>query len=295
MIIRTDSQYSISCQLSCKYLTQFLVHIPSGLTTWIHKWRQNNWRTTGGDPVKNAGIIRYISTHLDIRFKRGQKVKLEYVKGHSGDVGNDGADAMANQGALLPDTPERDWEALEQQLVEQFNEIIPVGASRGEIEILGPEDGDGDDTSRGNAKKSRQLSPTVFETTSSKFAKSPLTPTRSSSAHLSEKLSSSPKKSQPTTLRHISDKKSPLKVPYVAPPFIPVRVQDVNFEVGHLSFRSLTCSIFVRIMQIVYWMISILPMSFQIDTHADIRISSFTLSHCYACVLSSVILYYPYK
>jgi len=188
---------------------------------------------------------------------------------------------MANQGALLPATPERDWEALEQQLVEQFDEIIPVGASRGELEILGPEDGDGDDTSRGNAKKSRQLSPTVFETTSSKSAKSPLTPTRSSSARLSEKPSSSPKKPQPTTLRHISDKKSPLKAPYVAPPLIPVRPQDVNFKVGHFSFRSLNCSIFVRITQIVYWMISILPMNFQIDTHTDLGISCFTLSHCY--------------
>jgi hypothetical protein len=157
---------------------------------------------------------------------------------------------MANQGALLPAIPERDWEALEQQLVEQFDEIIPVGASHGEIEILGPEDGDGDDT---------------------------------------------PKTPQPTTLRHISDKKSPLKVASVPPPFIPVRAQDVNFEVGHLSFRSLNCSIFVRIMQIVYWMISILPMSFQIDTHANPGIPPFTPSHCYACALSSVILYYPYK
>lgn len=235
--------------------------------------------------MKNAGIIRCISTYLDIRSKIGQKVVLEYVKGHSGDVGNDGADAMANQGALLPATPERDWEALEQRLMEQFEEIIPVGASRGGIEIFGPEDGDGGDTSRGNAKTSPQLSPTVFGTTNFKplteqpvkqkpvfeAAKSPLTPTRSSSMHLYENPSSSPKKPQPTTLRHISDRKSPLKVTYVAPPLIPVRAQDVNFEVGHLSIHSLNYSIFVRIMQIVYWMISISSMTFQIDTHAYIR------------------------
>ena len=198
---------------------------------------------------------------------------------------------MANQGAFLPATPERDWEALEQQLAEQFDEITPVGASRGKMEVLGPEDedGDGGDTSRENAKKSPPLSPTAFETTSSKplteqpvkpklipeVAKSSLTPTRSSSARLHEKPSSSPKKPQPTT-RHISDKKSPSKVANVAPPVIPVRAQDVNFEVEHLLFRSLNCSIFVRIMQIVYWMISILPMNFQIDSsHTDLGISCF--------------------
>ncbi|KIM47669.1 hypothetical protein M413DRAFT_439336 [Hebeloma cylindrosporum] len=206
-MIRTDSQYSINC-----------------LRTWIHKWRQNNWRSAGGDPVKNAGIIRCISTYLDIRSKLGQKVVLEYVKGHSGDVGNDGADAMANQGALLPATPERDWEALERQLVGQFDDIIPVDASRGGIEILGPEEADGGDSSSGNTKHSP---PAVFGTTSSK----PLTErARSSSARLYGKPSSSPQKPQPTTPRHFSDMKSPLKVIYVAPPLIPVRTQDVNFE-----------------------------------------------------------------
>lgn len=194
---------------------------------------------------------------------------------------------MANQGALLPATPERDWEALEQRLMKQFDEIIPVGASRGRVEILGPEDGDGGDTSRGNAKKSPQLSPTIFGSSKplteqpfklksvSEVAKSPLTPTPSSSSRLYEKPSSSPKKPQPTSLHHISDIKSPSKVTYVAPPLISVRAQDVNFEVGHLSFHSLDYSIFVRIMPIVYWMISISPMTSQIDTPADIKDLSF--------------------
>ncbi|KDR85557.1 hypothetical protein GALMADRAFT_35681, partial [Galerina marginata CBS 339.88] len=81
LLIRTDSQYSISC-------FQF----------WISTWQKKNWCTAAGTPVKNAGIIRCISKHIDIRSKSGQKVVLEYVKGHSGFVGNEGADEMANRG-----------------------------------------------------------------------------------------------------------------------------------------------------------------------------------------------------
>jgi len=169
---------------------------------------------------------------------------------------------MANQGALLPATFERDWEDLEQQLVKQFNEIIPPDALCGEIEILGPEDGNTEDTSGGSTRESPQLLPTG--TTSSKplteepdelkliseVAKSPVTPTNSS-ARLYKKPYSPSKKSQPPAPRHISDKKSPLKVTYVTPPLIPVRVQDVNFEVGHFLFRSLNYSILVRTMRIM--------------------------------------------
>lgn len=39
-VIVTDSQYSISC-----------------LTEWIHNWRTNSWRTSGGKPVKHRKII----------------------------------------------------------------------------------------------------------------------------------------------------------------------------------------------------------------------------------------------
>lgn len=67
-------------------------------------------------PVKNAGVIRYLSALLKERAKYGQLVRLQYVKGHSGERGNDGADAQANLGAMLPPVPERDWEQLVKSL-----------------------------------------------------------------------------------------------------------------------------------------------------------------------------------
>jgi len=97
LIIRTDSQYSIKA-----------------LTEWCFKWRKNGWRNAGGKPVLNDKLIDYILTLLETRQRSGQPVSLEYVKGHSGNVGNDGADALAVAGCGFPVEPERDWKRLKE-------------------------------------------------------------------------------------------------------------------------------------------------------------------------------------
>jgi len=83
----------------------------SGFGKWIGKWKRSNWTSSSNQPVKNVGIIQLIDAHLARRGRWGQRVELEYVKGHSGDIGNDGADMQANMGAMLGEVPERDWAA----------------------------------------------------------------------------------------------------------------------------------------------------------------------------------------
>ncbi|OJT04036.1 Vegetative incompatibility protein HET-E-1 [Trametes pubescens] len=95
LLIKTDSKYSISC-----------------FRHWMPKWLKNNFRTASGEAVKNAPLIRYLSALLDLRAREGQKVHLQYIKGHAGHEGNEGADYQANIGATMPLEPERDWEAL---------------------------------------------------------------------------------------------------------------------------------------------------------------------------------------
>ena len=102
------------------------------MNNWIYKWEKNGFRSAQGEAVKNAGIIRCTFIQLKIR-ERYQRIRLRYVKGHSGDVGNDGADAMANRGTLLPAVEDRDWEALEMKLSEDLekgpvetNSVDPV-------------------------------------------------------------------------------------------------------------------------------------------------------------------------
>ncbi|KAH9486418.1 Ribonuclease H1 [Psilocybe cubensis] len=147
LLIRTDSQYSIQC-----------------FRTWINTWRNNNWKSSTGSDVKNAGIIRCISAHLDLRGKMGQKVVLEYVKGHSGDIGNDGADFMANQGAVKPRVDERPWEAIEKQLQRKLMEMpsdphTPIT----KLTVLAPDkmvEGDDADLSESPAKMQKLSSTT---------------------------------------------------------------------------------------------------------------------------------------
>ena len=53
---------------------------------------------------------------LQERMKAGQKVHFEYVKGHAGERGNEGADYQANRGCELPSRPDRDWAKLEAEV-----------------------------------------------------------------------------------------------------------------------------------------------------------------------------------
>jgi len=64
--------------------------------------------------VLNKELIDYILTLLETRQRAGQPVQFDYVKGHSGNVGNDGADALAVAGCSHPEMPERDWEGLKE-------------------------------------------------------------------------------------------------------------------------------------------------------------------------------------
>ena len=54
----------------------------------------------------------YMDALLSMRGRSGQQVLLEHVRGHAGEVGNEGADALAVRGARLPGVEERDWDAL---------------------------------------------------------------------------------------------------------------------------------------------------------------------------------------
>ncbi|KAF9532113.1 ribonuclease H-like domain-containing protein, partial [Crepidotus variabilis] len=99
LLIKTDSKYSIDC-----------------LQNWFGKWSSTGWKNSSGQPVKNRGVIECIDKMIKIRNWKGQAVDLVYVKGHSGHVGNDGADFMANIGTTKSPLPDRDWEALLQKL-----------------------------------------------------------------------------------------------------------------------------------------------------------------------------------
>jgi RNase H len=86
--------------------------MPVGFQEWLPKWMRQGFRTSTGAPVKNVQLIQYLAALLQARENVGQKVRLQYVRGHAGEVGNEGADLLAVRGTALPPVAERDWNAL---------------------------------------------------------------------------------------------------------------------------------------------------------------------------------------
>ncbi|KAJ3815641.1 ribonuclease H-like domain-containing protein [Lentinula aff. lateritia] len=97
---------------------------------WLQKWMTNDWRKADGSAVKNPELIHYVATLLASRFQIGQSVKLEYVKGHSGIEGNEGADHLANLGATMSREDDRDWSALRKAYTATLEKMIEERKSR---------------------------------------------------------------------------------------------------------------------------------------------------------------------
>lgn len=68
-------------------------YVKNGIEQWLAGWKRNGWRTAAKKPVKNADLWR----QLDTATQRHQ-VSWRWVRGHSGDPGNEHADALANRG-----------------------------------------------------------------------------------------------------------------------------------------------------------------------------------------------------
>lgn len=74
--IYTDSQY-----------------LRKGVLEWMEGWKRNGWKTSARKPVKNQDLWQ----SLDEQLSR-HNIEWHWVKGHSGDPGNERADALANKG-----------------------------------------------------------------------------------------------------------------------------------------------------------------------------------------------------
>ena len=68
-------------------------YVMQGITTWMTNWKRNGWRTADKKPVKNAELWQALEAAT-----APHNVSWQWVKGHSTNVGNNRADALANQG-----------------------------------------------------------------------------------------------------------------------------------------------------------------------------------------------------
>ncbi|TCS42616.1 ribonuclease HI [Reinekea marinisedimentorum] len=67
-------------------------YVQQGITTWIHGWKKNGWKTAGRKPVKNQDLWQRLDELMGLH-----DVSWHWVKGHAGDKYNELADQLANQ------------------------------------------------------------------------------------------------------------------------------------------------------------------------------------------------------
>jgi len=65
-------------------------YLKDGITSWIHKWKKNGWKTADKNPVKNQDL--WIA--LDQAIQR-HEVEWCWIKGHSGHPENERCDQLA--------------------------------------------------------------------------------------------------------------------------------------------------------------------------------------------------------
>jgi ribonuclease HI len=78
IVLHTDSQY-----------------VRQGITEWMPAWLRRNWKTAGGDLVKNRDLWERLHAAC-VR----HRIDWRWVKGHSGDPDNDRVDELARDQAL---------------------------------------------------------------------------------------------------------------------------------------------------------------------------------------------------
>jgi ribonuclease HI len=73
--LHTDSQY-----------------LRQGITSWIHGWKRNGWRTADRKPVKNVDLWQRLDSAIG-----HHTVRWHWVRGHSGHDLNERADELARE------------------------------------------------------------------------------------------------------------------------------------------------------------------------------------------------------
>jgi len=67
-------------------------YVLEGITSWMPGWKSRGWKTAAKKPVKNVDLWQRLDAATD-----RHDISWQWVRGHTGDEGNEMADALANQ------------------------------------------------------------------------------------------------------------------------------------------------------------------------------------------------------
>ena len=76
VVLHTDSKY-----------------VMDGIREWLPNWKARGWKTAARKPVKNKDLWQALDTAAD-----RHEITWKWVRGHTGNAGNEEADALANRG-----------------------------------------------------------------------------------------------------------------------------------------------------------------------------------------------------
>lgn len=66
-------------------------YLRRGITAWLANWKRNGWKTSARKPVKNVDLWQRLEEAVE-----RHEIRWHWVKGHSGNPGNERADELAN-------------------------------------------------------------------------------------------------------------------------------------------------------------------------------------------------------
>ena len=70
-------------------------YVRQGITEWMPGWVRRNWKTSGGDPVKNRDLWERLQAAT-----QRHHVRWHWVKGHNGHPENERVDELARVAAV---------------------------------------------------------------------------------------------------------------------------------------------------------------------------------------------------
>ena len=71
-------------------------YVKMGITEWIKKWSQNDWKTSSKQKVKNIELWKELNN-----ISKKHKIEWHWVKAHAGNPNNEEVDELAKKAANL--------------------------------------------------------------------------------------------------------------------------------------------------------------------------------------------------
>jgi ribonuclease HI len=74
-------------------LTTDSKYLQQGITIWINKWRQNNWKSSNKKVIKNLELWQQLEHEI-----KHHTINWHWTKSHNGNIDNELVDQLANKG-----------------------------------------------------------------------------------------------------------------------------------------------------------------------------------------------------